>query len=158
MKRYSISMRQVLFVTVLVSLLSCKRELGGGEMEIVTIPILANIDSVSVEAKYLKYCTEYFLISKYQPNEENELAVDNFVCNNLGEKPKLFHDYSIIFFNKTDKTNGEYLSINPKELDRYSIQHDRVLEYTWNSGDFLIKERYDNSPNPMSRTSEFICK
>lgn len=50
----------------------------------------------------------------------------------------------MLFYKESTKTNIKNLSANPKDLYRYSQDHDLIYEYSWMNGKFLAKLKFKN--------------
>jgi hypothetical protein len=50
----------------------------------------------------------------------------------------------MMFYKESDKTNVKNLSDNPRDLYRYSQDHDLIYEYFWMNGAFLARHKFKN--------------
>jgi hypothetical protein len=85
---------------------------------------------------------ESFLVENFIDNSESEYFIDSFVQTHLKSIDKVTSDYLITFYKQTSKTNLENLRNNPRDLDRYSQQHDLIYQYSWSKGKFLSRFKF----------------
>ena len=50
----------------------------------------------------------------------------------------------MIFYKESRYTNLIKIAENPRELDRYSVDHDLVFDYTWEDGKFDSRTEIKN--------------
>ncbi len=79
---------------------------------------------------------DYFLISNFRNDLSTTLYVDSFVRKYINIEILKYNTYRMYFYKETKYTNVEKIAENPRELDRYSSDHDLVYDYTWIDGKF----------------------
>ncbi len=108
-----------------------------------SIPYLNRIDSlISKDTVITKQ--ESFLVENFIDNSETEGLVDKFVQTHIKSNDIVTIDYLITFYKKSAKTNLENLKKNPRDLDRYSQQHDLIYQYSWSKGKFIARYKFKN--------------
>lgn len=84
---------------------------------------------------------EYFLISNFKDNNSTILYIDSFVAKHVNADLIKFNTFRMYFFKESKLTNLIKIEENPRELDRYSNDHDLVFDYSWEEGKFQGRVR-----------------
>jgi hypothetical protein len=72
----------------------------------------------------------FFLIKEWRQSQHNQSYIDSLACANCKNKNIKF----VSFYMETDVTNDSILRMNPRSIDRYSAQNDKISYYTcWDS-------------------------
>jgi hypothetical protein len=85
---------------------------------------------------------DYYLIKGYLDNKHTKDLIDSFAHKNDAASP--YGLYKMFFYKESSKTNVKHLSANPKDLYRYSQNHDLIYQYMWINGKFVVKYRLKN--------------
>ncbi|WP_316738541.1 hypothetical protein [Pedobacter aquatilis] len=85
-----------------------------------------------------------YTVKGFKNSEKNYATVDSFAKAIAKSEPQLknLYTYQIIIYKVSSKTNSGWLKNNPRDLVRYSQDHDLILSYTWNSGKFATKIKW----------------
>lgn len=106
-------------------------------MEIIQFyPYKTIIDSSMDNGKLITGRDDFFLIKNYCDKKSTPIYLDSFVAINRNSEYLKLSYYSMSFFKETSKTNLEAIQRNPREIDRYSNDHDLVYTYTWRYGKY----------------------
>ena len=92
------------------------------------------------------YYHNFFLISNYRDNKLTRLKIDSFVVQYVSKNkysPKT-DEIRLSFYKETGRTNLDAIKRNPRELDRYSDQHDIVYYYAVKLNGSTVREKYKN--------------
>ncbi|WP_343657848.1 hypothetical protein [Chryseobacterium sp.] len=95
-------------------------------------------DSLSSPGDY----AESFIISNWEDNKDCSQQLNEFVLKRINADVFKYINYSITFYLESDITNVDHLKNNPRDLDRYSIDHDRKFSYSWSQGKFTAIFEY----------------
>lgn len=106
--------------------------------------------------KTLYYKNEYFLIRNYREGKKAEDLIQNFVNENRAIDLDKFTQYDMVFYKESKITNINHLQAHPRDLDRYSQQHDLLFDFMWSEGKFL--KRYKYRDGKMIGTEGIIIK
>ena len=79
---------------------------------------------------------DYFLISNFRDNISTMLYIDSFASKHINIELLKYNTYRMYFYKESRHTNLVKIVENPRELDRYSSDHDLVYDYTWVDGKF----------------------
>lgn len=77
------------------------------------------------------YKEEYFLVSNFKDDEKSLFSIDSFVYKHISAELLKFNTYVMVFYKESSRTNLKKISENPRELDRYSAEHDLIFDYIW---------------------------
>lgn len=102
------------------------------------VDTLINKDKISYHKK------ENFIVEHYSENEMNEKAIDSVGMNPRDSNYKSIQDLQIVFYKSSSKTNLKNLKDNPRDIVRYSQDHDLIYIYYHSSGKFLFKQKWHN--------------
>lgn len=80
------------------------------------------------------YKTNAYLITGFQNTAAHESKIDSFVCSLQDSTWGRYNECRILIYKKSKHTNNEYISKNPRDLDRYSMDNDFLYWYTWGNG------------------------
>ena len=105
-----------------------------------------------IDDKDLNVSDAYY-IKNFRYNEETYKAINDFVQKNKSDSNiNKCLNYSMVFYKYSKETNDSNLRANPRQLDRYSQQHDLICDYKWSQGTFtevywhkngkIVKEGY----------------
>ena len=88
----------------------------------------------------------FFLVKNYSSKKENISMVDSFANQflNTGKFSPNREEVRLWFYKETSKTNIESIRANPREVDRYSNEHDLVWGFTLQRNNFLRREKFKN--------------
>ena len=131
---------KLLFVTFV--LISCNDSINE-KVFIESFYVINHIDSSEDRGKMLISKSDNFLIHEFKRNKLIKAYLDSFVAKNKGINPRSYSQYSMIFYKYSSITNNEHIKNNPRDLDRYSQENDRVYGYFFN-GDRLHIQEYKN--------------
>lgn len=74
------------------------------------------------------YVTKTFLVTNYTSNKNSEKQIDSFVnCQNNSFKQ--IDNINLFFYKISKKTNSANWKKNPRDIDRYSNEHDFIFNY-----------------------------
>ncbi|MBP6810978.1 MAG: hypothetical protein KA138_05645 [Saprospiraceae bacterium] len=99
---------------------------------------------------------EIYLVSGYEDTMNDEQAIDSFTCANISTDYDKYNSYYIAFYKKSEVTNIENLTKNPKDWDDYSLSNDRICDYTWRDGSFRSSNKWVKD-NPTSYRYKIPC-
>jgi hypothetical protein len=74
------------------------------------------------------YVTKTFLVKNYSDNNNSEIQIDSFV-NSQKNTLKQIDNINLFFYKISDKTNSANWEKNPRDIDRYSNEHDIIYNY-----------------------------
>lgn len=123
---------------------------------IIPFSLLNREDSLIDRGKTLYYKSEYFLIRNYSDDQESEKIIQNFVNENKSSDLGNYTQYDMVFYKESEITNIHHLQEHPRDLDRYSQQHDLLFDFMWSEGKFL--KRYKYKDGKMMGTEGIIIK
>lgn len=85
----------------------------------------------------------FFLVRNYSSKKEVVSVIDSFANNffKTGKFSPNREEVRVYFYKQTSKTNIESIKANPREVDRYSNQHDLVWSYTLQRNNFIKIEK-----------------
>lgn len=78
--------------------------------------------------------TYYYIIGSKIPASDIDSAVARFVRENIDSLKGKAEQLIMTFYTRSTITNKEHLSLNPRDIDRYSQDHDMVWAYSWHKG------------------------
>ena len=86
----------------------------------------------------------FFLFKNYSSKKENISMVDSFANQflNTGKFSPNREEVRLWFYKETSKTNIESIRANPREVDRYSNEHDLVWSYTLQRNNFIERKKF----------------
>ena len=86
----------------------------------------------------------FFLVKNYSSKKENISMVDSFANQflNTGKFSPNREEVRLWFYKETSKTNIESIRANPREVDRYSNEHDLVWSYTLQRNNFIERKKF----------------
>lgn len=104
------------------------------------------VDSFISLDKMRVYYNYFFLVKNYTSKENVRTTIDSFAIKFLktGKFSPNKEEVRIWFYRETARTNIEKINANPREVDRYSNQHDLVWGYTLLRNNFIKKEKFLN--------------
>ena len=96
--------------------------------------------------KEMVYYNNFFLVSKYRNNERIETKIDSFVVGFIASKTysSKTENIRLYFYKESSKTNLVAIEKNPREVDRYSNEHDLVYCYTVKLNGEKLREKFKN--------------
>jgi len=92
------------------------------------------IDSSDDRGKMLTFKGDRFIIHEFKRNKLMKAYVDSFVANNNGNNPQIYSQYNMTFYKYSSITNNKHIKYNPRDLDRYSQNNDKVYSYEFYNG------------------------
>ncbi len=109
--------------------------------------------------KKLVYFDDFFLITNFKESKSVENEIDSFVNNYISGKsyPDNTEEIKLYFYRETSKTNLKAIEKNPREIDRYSNDHDIVYCYFIRPKGISKKEKIKNgeiietTPKPIPK-------
>ncbi len=104
------------------------------------------IDTVISLDKERIYYDNFFLISPYKESKEVENKIDSFVIEYTSSKsyPYNTEEIRLYFYKETKKTNLKAIKQNPREIDRYSNEHDLIFMYIIDNKGNTVRTKYKN--------------
>lgn len=113
--------------------------------------------------KEMTYFNSFFLISNYRDSKEVTMQLDSFVTTYIlkNKYPETTEKIRLYFYKETSKTNLVAIEQNPREIDRYSNDHDLVFYYAVKSNLEVERKKYKNGevvetlPKPTIPTPKF---
>jgi hypothetical protein len=142
----SLQLHEVTFFITLILLQSCAADKPIAITEFSAYTYNRLIDTSVSLGKERIYYYNFFLISNYRDNNLTRLKIDSFVVQHVSKNkysPKT-DEIRLSFYKETNKTNLEAIKRNPRELDRYSNQHDIVYYYAVKLNGSTVREKYKN--------------
>lgn len=109
------------------------------EISIIPLDMLNYVDTFTDRGEKIKFKSDFYLVKNYSDNRRNLFLIDSFVEKNKSKGLDTFTQYGIIFFKESSKTNIQSILLNPKVIDRYSNNNDKIFQYNWSKGKFLSK-------------------
>ena len=89
--------------------------------------------------------TEVYYIKNFTYCEKAYKAINDFALKNKSDSSiNKCLNYGIVFYKYSNETNDTNLRANPRQLDRYSQQHDLICDYNWSLGKFIEVYWYKN--------------
>jgi len=125
-------------------------------MIIYSDPVYTQISNYSQETSKLPAKYSYFLVEGYIDSPYCDSVINEFACAHM-DSVKAYTDYYLVYLNKSARTNFKNIKMNPKDLDRYSIQNDLLFQYTWSNGKFLYMEKYNLKLTPSKTENILEC-
>lgn len=104
------------------------------------------VDTTVSLGKEMIYYNNFFLVSNYRNNQRVERKVDSFVVGFIAANKYSANTNEIrfYFYKETRRTNLVDIERNPREIDRYSNQHDLVYYYAVKSNGNTVREKFKN--------------
>lgn len=118
--------------------INCKQT---SEISIVPLSMFNYTDTIMDRGKLIISKGEYFLVKEYTDNMKNESLIDSFAHKNTAVGISNYANYSMLFYKESGQTNIKHLKEHPKDIDRYSRDHDWIYEYSWLYEKFIGKKR-----------------
>jgi len=103
------------------------------------------VDSSTIwKGRNLVYYNFFFLVKNYSSKKENIAIIDSFANSFLAteEFSPNREEVRVYFYKETSKTNIESIRANPREVDRYSNEHDLVWSYTLQRNNFIERKKF----------------
>lgn len=121
------------------------------------------IDTTISRGKEMIYFNGFFLVSNYKDSKKIALQLDSFVQAYTSKKnyPQSTEEIRFYFYKETSKTNLIEIERNPREVDRYSNEHDLIYYYAVKLNKEMVREKYKNGeiieiiPKPTTPTPKF---
>lgn len=136
------NLKYIVVVVIITLFCSCKND--GEEIEIIPFTLL-NEEKTSVDrGDTLYFKSEYFLIRNYHDGNDLDTMLQKFVDSHIDSTIKKYTQYDIVFYKESEITNEAHLKQRPRDLDRYSQQHDLLFDYCWRNGSFSRRYEYKN--------------
>ena len=110
--------------------LSCNNKLSNN-VSIEKFTPISEIDSTIDRGKILYFKHENFIIHNFRRNNAMKKFVDEYVEKIKGNSPLKYNQYNILFYKHSSITNVKHLKSNPRDLYRYSQEHDAVYLYVF---------------------------
>jgi len=90
------------------------------------------------------YYNKFFLVSNYANSKKVEKEIDSFVVvftsgNNYHANTA---EIRLYFYKETSKTNLAVIKQNPRDIDRYSNEHDLIYYYAVKLDGTFEREKY----------------
>lgn len=116
------------------------------EKEITIVPFeILNSEHISVDrGERLYFKNDFFLVKSYVAGKKSEDFIEEFVKANQDSSRQQYTQYTMIFYKESSITNIEHISKNPRDIYRYSMNHDLIFTFIWNDGEFLSRHKYIN--------------
>ena len=143
-----------LLITVSLANNSC---LTQKEMKIERLEIFDYIDTIKDRNALLVSKGTHYLVENYCNSKKAQARLDSFVNKNRDSVLDKYSDYYMTFYNKSSKTNIANLTKNPRDLDRYSQDHDLLFMYWWSNGKFMKRYKFKNG-EMVDPKSDIIVK
>lgn len=137
-------MKYPTFICCLIMIAGCRPQEKPEIIEFTTYT--KSVDSSISLNKMRVYYNFFFLVKNFSANKEVISTIDSFATNLLRTShfsPNR-EEVRLWLYKETSKTNIESIRANPREVDRYSNQHDLVLGYTLLRDDFINKKNFEN--------------
>ena len=119
-------------------------------------------DTVKFKDSTMIYSSHFFLVSNFKDGKNTLLQLDSFVNTFVHSRKEIppYHEDRIYLYKETNNTNLESIKANPREIDRYSNQHDLVYKYIYTNGIFLerVKIRNGEELSKYNPTPKFKVK
>lgn len=128
----------IIFVSL--CLVGCKKK----KVSFVSLTQFETIDTVFVNNEMNINKQLLYLINDYNDSDETSKLVDSCAYAVAGKNPAKFTNFKIIFYKVSDITNISHLRDNPRDIDRYSQEHDMLYSYDWINGKFAGKSYMKN--------------
>ena len=121
---------------------SCSSKKSSGNLEIALFRPACKVDTLISNEKTYIYKTDAYIVDGYKNTQLDEMKIDSFVCKAKDSYKNSYSYFIILLYKKSKITNNEYISNNPRDLDRYSQENDFLYDYRWEEGRFLNKTLY----------------
>ena len=72
------------------------------------------------------------------------MHIDSFAGKHINADLLKYNTYRMYFYKESRYTNLIKIAENPREIDRYSNDHDLVFYYTWEDGKFDSRTKVKN--------------
>jgi hypothetical protein len=106
--------------------------------------MLNYIDTTIFKGRLTINRIDYYLVEDYSDNKHTEHLIDSFAYKNKHVNINDYGLYKMFFYKKSAKTNPKNLSENPRDLYRYSQDHDLIFMYNWINGKFAGRYKLKN--------------
>lgn len=127
---------------LLLSIFSCKERKS---IKILSLKQFDTTDSLRSKEGVISYHrTENFIVENNYATLENKKFLDSVGKAPLAPSLKNFQDFQRIFYKSSDQTNLKALKENPRDLVRYSQNHDLISIYYFSKGKFLFKQEWSD--------------
>lgn len=115
------------------------------------------VDSTLSLGKIRVYYNNFFLITNYKDNLKSQNKLDSFAINYIlqNKYAAKTEEVRLWFYKESTRTNLIEIKKNPREVDRYSNQHDLIYGYYIKRDEENIREKYKNG-NVIETTDKYI--
>lgn len=115
------------------------------------------VDTTFTLGKELVYYDNFFLVANYSDNNKTQSEIDSFVVNYISQNKysAKTEEVRLWFYKETKKTNLVEIKKNPREIDRFSNQHDLVYGYYLKINNDNKREKYKKG-NVIETTEKYI--
>ncbi|MFZ4769825.1 MAG: hypothetical protein ACOYLO_06555 [Ferruginibacter sp.] len=133
----------LIFSTLATIAISCKKSVKPQIIQFTTYT--KEVDSSVIwKGRNLVYYNFFFLVKNYSTQKQDISIIDSFATNFLtsGKFSPNKEEVRLWFYKETAKTNIEAIRANPREVDRYSNEHDLVWGFTLQKNNFLRRKKF----------------
>ena len=123
-----------IFYGIMLFHLECQHKNDPNEMKFILFNPVCKIDTFTNKNNIYIRKTNAYLITGFQNNAAHEAKIDSFVCSLQDSTWERYSECYILIYKESKYTNNEYISKNPRDLDRYSMDTDFLYWYTWANG------------------------
>ena len=135
-------MKYIFFLLVLFGIISC----GANKPIIIQqfYPFNKMTDTSYSNNEIRTSKEDYFLVSNFKDNNSTIIYIDSFVGRHINKRLLEYNTYRMYFYKESRATNLIKIAENPRELDRYSRDHDLIFKYDWDDGKFRGRIKIKN--------------
>lgn len=136
----------VIYYSITLFHLGCQPLNAPNEMKFSMFNPVCKVDTLINNNKAYTYKTNAYLVTGFQNTAVHEAQIDSFVCTIQDSTWERFSECHILIYKESKYTNNEYITRNPRDLDRYSQENDFLYWYIWSNGVFYSKVSMQGKP------------
>lgn len=133
---------RLLWLCAIISISSCLN--SKTKLSFTKLDMAGYLDSSVERGKVITAKGDSYIMEGYKESKETQNSIDSFVEKNKDSLLSKYSQYEITIYKKSAKTNLKNLTDNPRDLVRYSQTNDRIYEYVWTNGVFLVRRKIKN--------------
>ena len=104
----------------------------------------------------------YFLVTGYTGKDSDYDKIERHVCGiNRDSLHKIYKQFWLAYYRKSNKTNNENIATNPKDFFIYSTFEDHIVQYSFITNSIVSRRKYYLNEYPKETDSfrEYeLCK
>jgi hypothetical protein len=119
--------------------ISCREQ----KIDFIPLKQFDTADTIRHNGKLFITKKSNYIVTNYSNTNKVNSTIRNFVLKQVKNGlPNI--TYSFVFYKSSNITNTKHLGPNPRDIDRYSQDHDMVLSYKWRNGKWESETVFKN--------------